>query len=82
MNAAAIPENVRQLITALQAPGPLKDAFLAQRATLDLPGLAALAKTHGIEVLVAELEAFVAAQPTELSDEMLDGVAGGIPPSP
>ncbi|MBN8611836.1 MAG: hypothetical protein J0L92_14675 [Deltaproteobacteria bacterium] len=82
MNApiTTIPENIQKLITAAQAPGPLKDPLLAQRASLDLPGLVALAKKHGVDVGAAELEAFAASQPvpTELSDEALASVTGGI----
>ncbi len=75
-----IPENVQKLVHAAQAPGPLKDALVAQRTTLDLPGLVALARTHGVHVSAAELGTFAASQPvpTELSDELLDGVTGGI----
>ena len=82
MNASLtnMPENIQKLMAAAQAPGPLRDALLTERAKLDVPGLIALAKSHGVDVSAAELETFAASQPdpTELSDEALGSVAGGL----
>jgi hypothetical protein len=82
MNAARItvPANIQHLLTLARAPGPVRDALFASRATLDLPRVAELARAHGVDVTVEQLESFSRSLPvpTDLSDADLEGVTGGV----
>lgn len=82
MNAAhlRIPPNIQQLLTLARSPGPVRDALMAPRAALDLQGVATLASAQGIDVTVEQLESFSRSLPvpTELSDDALDRVTGGV----
>jgi hypothetical protein len=75
-----IPRSIQELLIAAKAPGPLRDAVLAGRGSLDAQGLVALARAHGFDVTLAELAAFGAMRPasSELSDDALGDVVGGI----
>ena len=82
MNAAhlTIPSNIQQLLTLARSPGPVRDALFASRTSLDLPRVAELARTHGVDVTVEQLESFSRSLPAprELSDADLEGVTGGV----
>ena len=74
-----LPESLQTLAALVGEPGPLRDALVKRHASLDAPGLIALARDHGIDVSAEDVDAAMRSPtPTELSDEALGAVTGGI----
>jgi hypothetical protein len=44
-----LPVSLKKLAVLAREPGPLRDALLKRDASLDAPGLIALARDHGID---------------------------------
>lgn len=66
---------IERFVTDVRDDAKLQAALRGK--SLDGPGLVAVARGHGYDVTAEDVEAHVRASSRELSEEELDGAAGG-----
>lgn len=71
------PANIQSFLAAARAPGALREAILGHRPD-SAKRLVEIAQAHGVNVRVEDLASYDARHASELSDDALEAVSGGI----